>query len=134
MDHLWRPVLAQAAVKLQALGITTVPVGRSDVRLCDGSQLHESDGPRGALSDSTSASAMAGWWSGRAEADRMTENRTSFRRAGKIARAQQGGAVGGGLVCDSKTNVRRGGIEQESGHKRIFTLHGGWWCERGKLR
>ena len=24
VDHLWRPVLAQAAVKLQALGITTV--------------------------------------------------------------------------------------------------------------
>ena len=43
----------------------------------------------------------------------MTENRTSSRRAGKIARAQQGGAVGGGLVCDPKTNVRRGGIEQE---------------------
>ena len=71
----------------------------------------------------------------------MTENRTSSRRAGKIARAQQGGAVGGGFgmrprdKCAARES--RGGIEQEwaTSEYSLCTVAGGASGEnRGELR
>ena len=118
MDHLWRPVLAQAAVKLQALGITRVPVGRSDVRLCDGPQLHESDGPRGALSDSTSASAMhmfcEGWLVERTRGGRSHDGKSHVLSVGRQNCACAAGRSGrrrfGMYYADTKTNVRRASL------------------------